>query len=129
MDTMTAKQVFESMNISRSRLYQIIGQLDNAHKPSKDNKGKYIFDKQAVDNIKQYYAQTRQDKDAKETVYSDVDSMHRLVNSLNKQLEIKDQQIAELHKLLDQQQQLNLATSEQNKKLLEQPVAKKHWWQ
>lgn len=38
-------------------------------------------------------------------------------------------QIAELHKLLDQQQKLNLATSEQNKQLLEQPAHKKHWWQ
>ena len=38
-------------------------------------------------------------------------------------------QIAELHKLLDQQQKLNLATSEQNKQLLEQPAPKKHWWQ
>ncbi|MEB3365279.1 DUF536 domain-containing protein [Lactobacillus sp. R2/2] len=35
--------------------------------------------------------------------------------------------MSELHKLLDQQQQLNLTTNEQNKRLLEQPVVKKHW--
>jgi hypothetical protein len=59
------------------------------------------------------------------TLYFDNDKSQSDNNLLAIQLEEKDKQIAELHKLLDQSQQLQLHTQ----KLIPEDVDKKTWWQ
>lgn len=73
------------------------------------------------------------------------DAAIKIIENYQKQLEQKDKQLSELHKLLDQQQQLTLHSNKQNELLQlqieanenekkEQPVPnqqyiKKKWWQ
>ncbi len=172
MSNMTAKELVNELGLSRARLYQIIAKLDDNKKPKKSPLGQYIFDDQAVKNIKKYYAEISVKHNTNSVKHIDSKMLNTILSSLNSQIDelekqikqltekinIKDQQIqklviekedlrqskdkqitqlaeksnqqiSELHKLLDQQQQLNLTTNEQNKRLLEQPVVKKHWWQ
>jgi predicted RNase H-like nuclease (RuvC/YqgF family) len=172
MSKTTAKELVNELGVSRARLYQIIAKLDDDQKPRKNALGQYIFDDQAVENIKQYYTKLtikhntnsvkHIDSKTLDTILTSINShvsdLEEQVQQLTSKLTAKEQQIAsleaekeairqnkdqqltkltkesneqiaELHKLLDQQQRLNLATSEQNKKLLDQPAAKKHWWQ
>ena len=166
---MTAKELVSELGLSRARLYQIIARLDSDKKPQKNALGQYIFDDNAVKNIKRYYTSIAVKRNTNSSKQLDGKMVDTILSSLNSQVEKlekqveqvvdkladrekqiqkliaekeqirqdKDKQIteltqeynariAELHKLLDQQQKLNLATSEQNKQLLEQPVPKKH---
>lgn len=172
MSKITAKELVNELGLSRARLYQIIAKLDSDKKPQKNAMGQYIFDDNAVKNIKQYYMSVAVKHNTNNVKQIDGKMIDNILSNLNGQVaklekqvdqladklddreqqiqklttekeqiqQEKDKQIteltqeyndqiAELHKLLDQQQKLNLATSEQNKQLLEQPATKKHWWQ
>ncbi|RMC51923.1 hypothetical protein [Lactobacillus sp. ESL0228] len=159
MSNMTAKELVNELGLSRARLlYQIIAKLDNDKKPRKNAMGQYIFDDNAVKNIKQYYTSVgvkhntsnvkQLDSKMIDTILSSLNSQvvkfEKQVDQLTNKLDDREQQlqkltaekeqirqekekqiteltqeyndqIAELHKLLDQQQKLNLATSEKNK--------------
>lgn len=102
---MTITELSKQLKVSRARVYQIIDVLDDKDKPSKDNDGHYILSDQVVNAIRKYYAKTN--------VKSNKADSNQTLDILKRQLDIKDQQIAKLQKLIDQSQQLQLKTQNQ----------------
>lgn len=103
LDSKTVDTILSSLNSQVSELEKQAAQLN----------AKLVEKEKQIQKLTIEKEEIRQSKD-------------KQITQLNQEF---NEQIAELHKLLDQQQQLNLATSAQNKKLLEQPATKKHWWQ
>lgn len=119
----SVKQLSKELNISTVRLYQIINELSETQKPIKKG-NRYIFTPESIEAIKKQFNKTTYNLNK----ISNDKTANQLINQLNKQIEsltqqinIKDEQIKQLIKLVDQSQQLQLGASE-NKTV-------KHWWQ
>ncbi|WP_265486110.1 DUF536 domain-containing protein [Lactiplantibacillus plantarum] len=115
MANKTISSIAKDLNISRSRVYQIIDMLDDNEKPSKDSNDRYVIDDSVVNAIRKYYANSN--TKAKQEKTSPIDD--KVLDIMRRQLDEKDRQIEKLTQLLNQQQQLNLSTNRQNEKLLD----------
>lgn len=123
----SVKQLSKELNISTVRLYQIINELPETQKPSKKG-NRYIFTPESIEDIKKQFNKTTYNLNK----ISNDKTANQLINQLNKQIEsltqqinIKDEQIKQLTKLVDQSQQLQLGASYSS----HESKTVKHWWQ
>lgn len=126
----SVKQLSKELNISTVRLYQIINELPQAEKPRK-NGNRYVFTPESIEAIKKQFNKTTYNLNK----ISNDKTANQLINQLNKQIEsltqqinIKDEQIKQLTKLVDQSQQLQLGASYPSHSIKENKTVK-HWWQ
>lgn len=138
----SVKQLSKDLNISTVRLYQIINELPETQKPSKKG-NRYIFTPESIEDIKKQFNKTTYNLNK----VSNDKSVNQLIHQLNKQIEsltqqinIKDEQIKQLTKLVDQSQQLQLGAQKQIESKAssasypshdskENKAAVQHWWQ
>lgn len=143
----SVKQLSKELNISTVRLYQIINELPETQKPSKKG-NRYIFTPESIEDIKKQFNKTTYNLNK----ISNDKTANQLINQLNKQIEsltqqinIKDEQIKQLTKLVDQSQQLQLGASYSSHESktntskayrdsypshsIKENKTVKHWWQ
>lgn len=144
----SVKQLSKDLNISTVRLYQIINELPETQKPIKKG-NRYIFTPESIEDLKKQFNKTTynlnkvsNDKTANQLI----NQLNKQIESLTKQINIKDQQIQQLTKLVDQSQQLQLGAQKQLESKTDtsndvdkgasypshdskENKATKHWWQ
>ncbi|MCK3678177.1 hypothetical protein MJ875_15795 [Lactiplantibacillus plantarum] len=98
-------------------MYQIIKEIPADKQPKKDAKGKYNFTKESVEAIENYYSSLSSPKTDNESDL--VKQLRADLEDAKAEIKAKNNQIDKFQQLLDQQQQLNLATNRQNEKLLD----------
>ena len=113
----STKQIADSLNISKQRVYRCIksNHIKEVHRDTVKGNTVLMYDKASIDRIKQLLCVS--DEVHHDTVDDTVNDT--LYDTLLKQLEIKDNQIKELNerlkesqKALDQEQQLHLLSKQ-----------------
>lgn len=129
MQKITVKQLADELNITTQAMHKKINQLPPGLKPKKV-KGAYAIQPETADYIRENTASYHKDKQPDD---NQADNQDTTIKTLQEQLKTKDEQIKELHRLLNQQQQLNLHASEQINQFQiehkEQAAEKRRWWQ
>lgn len=117
MEYYSTKQIADSLNISKQRVYRCIksNHIKEVHRDTVKGNTVLMYDKASIDRIKQLLGVS--DEVHHDTVDDTVNDT--LYDTLLKQLEIKDNQIKELNerlkesqKALDQEQQLHLLSKQ-----------------
>ncbi|MPQ20814.1 MULTISPECIES: hypothetical protein [Lactiplantibacillus] len=113
----TISSIAKRLNVTNGRIYQIIKEIPADKQPKKDAKGKYNFTKESVEAIEIYYNSSSSPKTDNESDL--VKQLRADLEDAKAEIKAKNNQIDKFQQLLDQQQQLNLATNRQNEKLLD----------
>ena len=117
----TLKQIADEIGIEKQKVYRFVKKhcINEAHQKN----GVMYYDEVAESRIKQgfLYEEVHQESASNEVVF---DVLLKQFEALQKELDIKNEQIANLQKLLDQEQQLRMVT-EQKLKLIDQEEEKK----
>ncbi|WP_436677000.1 hypothetical protein [Lactiplantibacillus plantarum] len=113
----TISSIAKRLNVTNGRIYQIIKEIPADKQPKKDAKGKYNFTKESVEAIESYYNISSSPKTDNESDL--VKQLRADLEDAKAEIKAKNNQIDKFQQLLDQQQQLNLATNRQNEKLLD----------
>lgn len=113
----TISSIAKRLNVTNGRIYQIIKEIPADKQPKKDAKGKYNFTKESVEAIESYYNSVSSPKTDNESDL--VKQLRADLEDAKAEIKAKNNQIDKFQQLLDQQQQLNLATNRQNEKLLD----------
>jgi cyanate lyase len=121
----TIRQLSEELQLSKQAINQRISSIkdfrsEHTHKV----KNHLEIDEQGVKMLANFDKQKRQDQQAdRQTRQAENDKQDKNKTNINnvllKQLDVKDQQIANLQQALDQQQQLQLTTLAENRQLKE----------
>ena len=117
MEYYSTKQIADSLNISKQRVYRCIksNHIKEVHRDTVKGNTVLMYDKASIDRIKQLLGVSGEvHHDTVDDTVNDT-----LYDTLLKQLEIKDNQIKELNerlkesqKALDQEQQLHLLSKQ-----------------
>ncbi|WP_395538513.1 hypothetical protein [Lactiplantibacillus pentosus] len=113
----TISSIAKRLNVTNGRIYQIIKEIPADKQPKKDAKGKYNFTKESVEAIESYYNSSSSPKTDNESDL--VKQLRADLEDAKAEIKAKNNRIDKFQQLLDQQQQLNLATNRQNEKLLD----------
>ena len=113
----TISSIAKRLNVTNGRIYQIIKEIPADKQPKKDAKGKYNFTKESVEAIERHYNSSSSPKTDNESDL--VKQLRADLEDAKAEIKAKNNQIDKFQQLLDQQQQLNLATNRQNEKLLD----------
>lgn len=108
----TIKQIADELGIDKQKVYRFIKK--NCINEVNKNESVKRYDEVAQKQIKQGLKQNEVHKESASKHINDT-----VIETLLKQLDTKDQQIAELQKLLDQAQQLNMADKKRIEELEE----------
>lgn len=131
----TTKQIADELKIDKQKVYRYIKR--NHIKEVNQSESVKYYDEAVQKHIKQYFEANRSTSNethqntskAHQSASSDI-----VLETLIEQLKEKDKQIAELQKLIDQEQQLRMA---EHKRILEledkvqqseEEAQKKKWW-
>lgn len=133
----TIKQIADELNVNKQRVYRYIkkNHITEAHQKN----GVMYYDENAQKQITSYFRRVEIENitSEKSLASASFDVLLKQSEMLKNELEAKNEQIAQLQKLLDQQQQLNAMTA-QKLEMLEQKEAdevppqenkEKPWWQ
>lgn len=133
----TIKQIADELNVNKQRVYRYIkkNHITEAHQKN----GVMYYDENAQKQITSYFRRVELENitSEKSLASASFDVLLKQSEMLKNELEAKNEQIAQLQKLLDQQQQLNAMTA-QKLEMLEQKEAaevlppenkEKLWWQ
>lgn len=133
----TIKQIADELNVNKQRVYRYIkkNHITEAHQKN----GVMYYDENAQKQITSYFRRVELENitSEKSLASASFDVILKQSEMLKNELEAKNEQIAQLQKLLDQQQQLNAMTA-QKLEMLEQKEAaevlppenkEKLWWQ
>lgn len=133
----TLKQIADEIGVSKQRVYRYVSQAQI--RPTKQDGKTMYFSDAAQESIKGEFSARKRRKKTPLNAQNDI-----TLDALMRQLEAKDKQIADLTRLLDQEQKLTAAYTQQIQQLLEDknsavdsdpgdPVVEqeqpKKWWQ
>ena len=122
MANKTTKQIADELGISKQKVYRYIKE-NHIKEALQDGQTKW-YNETVQKRIKEHFSNNEPHQKTTSEARHDV-----VYEALLKQLEIKDQQIENLTKLLDQEQQLNAINQQKILALEEkQEQPKKHWW-
>lgn len=105
----TIASIAKRLGVSNGRVYQIIKDLPDDKKPLKDNRGQYNFTQANINTIIEHYSKTG--LTAPDPTGELIAQLKENLNKANQEIEAKNKQIDKFQTLLDQQQQLNLASN------------------
>lgn len=105
----TIATIAKRLGVSNGRIYQIIKDIPADKQPKKDAKGKYNFTKENISTIVEYYSHTG--LTAPDPTGELIAQLKDSLDKANAEIEAKNKQIDKFQTLLDQQQQLNLASN------------------
>lgn len=133
----TIKQIADELNVNKQRVYRYIkkNHITEAHQKN----GVMYYDENAQKQIISYFKRVELENitSEKSLASASFDVILKQSEMLKNELEAKNEQIAQLQKLLDQQQQLNAMTAQKLEMLEQKEAAKvlppenkeKLWWQ
>ena len=109
---LSTKQIADKLNLPKQKVYRCIklNHIKEAHTETVKGNTVLMYDKQAVEQIEsilQGGASTSSEAHQKAVHDTVNETVLKQLDILNEQLKIKDKQIENLQKLLDQEQQLN----------------------
>lgn len=114
----TIRQLSEELKLSKQAINQRINSINGFRsKHTYKVKNHLEIDNQGVKMLANFGKQKRQDRQPNQQAENDKDK--NIDHILLKQLDVKDQQIANLQQALDQQQKLQIATVTENHRLKE----------
>lgn len=126
----TIKQLSDEIGVDKQKVYRYIkkNHINEAHQEN----GMMYYDEAVQTQIKQAFSQNEVHHEAHQNHINEavIDTLLKQSEILKNELEAKNRQIAEMQKLLDQEQQLRMA-EHQRVLLLEQQEKepqKRHWW-
>lgn len=105
----TIATIAKRLGVSNGRIYQIIKDIPADKQPKKDANGKYNFTKENISTIVEYYSHTG--LTAPNPTGELIAQLKENLSKANQEIEAKNRQIDKFQTLLDQQQQLNLASN------------------
>lgn len=125
----TLKQIAEELNIPKQRLYRFVtsNHINESHQEGKTK----WYDDAAQERIKaNFFHNESHQHDASESHQTASDSYQydAIIKTLTEQLQAKDEQIRQLQKLLDQEQQLRMVEGRMLT-MSESDHTEKKWWQ
>lgn len=109
---LSTKQIADKLNLPKQKVYRCIklNHIKEAHTETVKGNTVLMYDKQAIEQIEsilQGGASTSSEAHQKAVHDTVNETVLKQLDILNEQLKIKDKQIENLQKLLDQEQQLN----------------------
>lgn len=109
---LSTKQIADKLNLPKQKVYRCIklNHIKEAHTETVKGNTVLMYDKQAIEQIEsilQGGASTSSEVHQKAVHDTVNETVLKQLDILNEQLKIKDKQIENLQKLLDQEQQLN----------------------
>ena len=109
---LSTKQIADKLNLPKQKVYRCIklNHIKEAHTETVKGNTVLMYDKQAIEQIEsilQGGASTSSEVHQKAVHETVNETVLKQLDILNEQLKIKDKQIENLQKLLDQEQQLN----------------------
>ena len=132
----TTKEIADLIGVSKSTVYRYI-KSNSIHESSQDG-STLLYDESAQKLILKGFDVSTDSNSESQRIGDDSANLlqNELINTLKNQVEIqigqlniKDNQIAELQKSNDQLQKLLLYEQQKNTKLLEENIDSKKWWQ
>lgn len=132
----TTKEIADLIGVSKSTVYRYI-KSNSIHESSQDG-STLLYDESAQNLILKGFDVSTDSNSESQRIGDDSTNLlqNELINTLKNQVEIqigqlniKDNQIAELQKSNDQLQKLLLYEQQKNTKLLEENIETKKWWQ
>lgn len=135
---LTVKETASELGISEQYVRKLIKNLPASAQPTK-LKGAWSINEQALKALSNALssirtssapgsntssANTKKDSSKTRDSKDETSSVDKALDVLQEQLQEKDRQIAELHKALDQEQQLHLSSKQENAKLVAQLEAR-----
>lgn len=141
---MTIKQIADELNIDKQKVYRYIkkNHINEVHHEAHQKSSVMYYDEAVLTQIKQEFCKNEPHQEVHHEAHQNhineavFDAVLKQSEILQNELEVKNEQIAQFQKLLDQQQQLT-AQVQQKLSLLEEkneePEAEieppKKWWQ
>jgi DNA-binding MurR/RpiR family transcriptional regulator len=126
----TIRELADQLGVSKQSVYRFIkkNRISEAHHEAHHRSGVMYYDDTVESLLLQHFSKTDRISEAHHEAHQNriTDTVS---DTLLKQLEIKDKQIEELSRALDQEQQLHAATKQEMKLLLEAPKKHKWFWQ
>lgn len=123
----TIKQIADEIGIDKQKVYRYIKK--NHINEALNDKGVMYYDEISQRLIKREFATNKSSNSDSKSDFNDViiDTLLSQFSMLKDELDSKNIQIAEMQKLLDQEQQLRMA-EHQRVLQLEEKKEKKSWW-
>lgn len=123
----TLKQMSDELGISKQKIYRYI-KKNNINEVYQRDSTMY-YDEVVQSQIKQEFTQKEVHQEVHQMHINEVaiDMLSKQLEVLQNELEVKNKQIAEMQKLLDQEQQLSMSKQQQVLQLEEQQKEKK-WY-
>lgn len=126
----TIKQIADELGVSKTAVRKKIENLGLRSSLQK-NGNQFAIDEKQEKLIKSAFSESETETETETSSRTETETVSTLVSMLQKELDAKNEQIAHLQKLLDQEQQLRMVTEQ---KLLlieekqEQEEPPKKWW-
>lgn len=126
----TIKQIADELGVSKTAVRKKIENLGLRSSLQK-NGNQFAIDENQEKLIKSAFSESEAETETETSSRTETETVSTLVSMLQKELDAKNEQIAHLQKLLDQEQQLRMVTEQ---KLLlieekqEQEEPPKKWW-
>lgn len=126
----TIKQIADELGVSKTAVRKKIENLGLRSSLQK-NGNQFAIDENQEKLIKSAFSESEAETETETSSRTETETVSTLVSMLQKELDAKNEQIAHLQKLLDQEQQLRMVTEQ---KLLlieekqEQEEPSKKWW-
>ena len=131
----TIKQIADELGVSKTAVRKKIANL-GLRSGLQKNGNQFAIDEEQEKLIKSAFLENTTETKSETSSRTETETVSTLVSMLQRELEAKNEQIAQLHKLVDQQQQLT-AQLQQKLSLLEEKNEEpedeselpKKWWQ
>lgn len=109
----TTKEIADTLGVSKQRVYRYIkaNHISEAHRETVKGNTVMMYDSAVFERIKEGLKSNSTSSEAHRETHKEAPN-EAVYEALIKQLEIKDKQIAELQKALDQEQQLHLLSKQ-----------------
>lgn len=128
----TIKQIADEIGVSKTAVRKKIENLGLRSSLQK-NGNQFVIDEKQEKIIKSVFSKGKTETESEIKKETESETVSALVSMLKKELEAKNEQISNLQKLLDQEQQLRMVTEQKllqiEEKKNEEIVKKKRWWQ
>lgn len=108
----TIKQIADELGVSKTAVRKKIENLGLRSSLQK-NGNQFAIDEAVENRIKQAFSENEAETKTETSSRTETETVSALVSMLQKELDSKNEQIAQLQKLLDQEQQLHAMTKQQ----------------
>lgn len=124
----TIKQIADELGVSKTAVRKKIENL-GLRSGLRKNGNQFAVDETQEKLIKSAFSESETQTKTETSSRTETETVSDLVSMLQRELEAKNEQIANLQKLLDQEQQLRMVTEQKMLMIEQRDQEEKHWWQ